>query len=615
MRWTALDGGLLGFDRARGLNVLHAGAETAAVRRRAPRSLQIGLLTPCNLSCGFCYRDRKAPSRLDRAFLVELLQACDRWGVLEVAFGGGEPLLFDGFAELVEELYATTGLGINVTTNGMLLDHALVERLRGKVGEWRLSVYPENHWQTTLARFAGEPIGVNWIVTPANVHEVEARVRDFRARGARNVLLLGYKGSDPRMHLDEAGLATLRAQLARLDGEQVLLDICWYPRFPELPHLFPRTDCGAGDDILVITADRAVQACSFADHRVPFETFAQLQTIYGLMRAARPVAHVRGCTRELFAIDTRRDVSGRVLPGDGVWTWHARASSNSGAYTILARFRTEDAAREAEAELDDAYQAHIEYLLTDDGQNRDDYYAPSGPLKALAKKYGFTWPADDGFAWEGDSFGDRDEADVLEIERLGKHLIVHLGYGQQIGAGGIAQLCAKLGADAFLGNNEPFHFTVTATTSKAAADAQRAIDALEVEVEEEDEGTFRIDCVNSKGATQVLGFPGTIGGVNDAAKVLLALARVKGLTFELHTPSAAPPDDDDGDLPEPVMLENDDRFWEVSMRTSGGTFEVLARFGKIGATGQTRVKSFATADDARAEVERMIAEKQKQGFR
>jgi MoaA/NifB/PqqE/SkfB family radical SAM enzyme/predicted DNA-binding WGR domain protein len=621
MRWTALDGGLPGFDRARGLNVLIADEHTAAVRRRAPRSLQIGLLTPCNLSCSFCYRDRKAPSRLDRAFLVELLQQCDRWGVLEVAFGGGEPLLFDGFAELVEELHATTGLGINVTTNGMFLDRALVQRLRGKVGEWRVSIYPENHWPATLARLAGESIGVNWIVTPANVHEVEARVRDFRARGARNVLLLGYKGDDPSLLLDEAGLQALRAQLARLEDDRIRLDICWYPRFPDLPHLFARTDCGAGDDILVITADRAVQACSFADHRVPFETFAELQTIYRTMRVARPVANTGGCTRELFTIDTRRHVSGRVLDGDGVWTWHARASSNSGAYTLLARFRTEDRAREAEAELDDAYQAHLDFVLTEEGQARDDYYGPTAPLVELATKYGFEWPADDGFAWEGDSFGDREEADALEIERLGKHLVVHLGYGQQIGGRGISQLCAALGADTVVNENDPFHFVVTATTSKAAADAQRAVAAVDVEVaeDEDDEGTYRIDCVNSKGETEALRFPGTIGGVNDSAKVLLALARVKGLTFELRTaasPVVATDDDDGGDMP-PVMLADDtkQRFWEVSIRTSGGVFEVLSRFGKIGAAGQTRVKTFTTGADARAAVEAMIAEKQKQGFR
>src|SRR6185295_4827093 len=161
-------------------------------------------------------------------------------------------------------------------------------------------VYPDNDWAGTLERLAGEPIGVNWIVTPENVHEVAACVRDFRACGARNVLLLGYKGADRRMLLDDAGLATLRAQLAEIEHERIRLDICWHPQLADLPHLFPRADCGAGDDILVITADRAVQACSFADHRVPFETFEQLQAIYQMMRVARPIANTGGCTRQLF---------------------------------------------------------------------------------------------------------------------------------------------------------------------------------------------------------------------------------------------------------------------------------------------------------------------------
>ncbi len=531
----------MGFDRDRGLNVLLADEHTTMLRRRAPRSLQIGLLTPCNLSCSFCYRDRKAPSRLDRGFLVELLEKCDRWGVLEVAFGGGEPLMFDGFAELVEELHATTSLGINVTTNGMLLTRELAARLRGKVGEWRLSVYPDNDWARTLERLAGEPIGVNWIVTPGSVHEVAARVRDFRARGASNVLLLGYKGSDRRMLLGDADLATLRTQLAEVEQERILVDICWHPQLADLPHLFARADCGAGDDMLVITADRAVQACSFADHRIPFATFEQLQAIYQMMRLARPIANTGGCTRELFTIAPgKREVSGRVLEGNGAWSWHARASSNSGTYTIIARFRSEDGAREAEAALDDAYQAHLDYVV--ENQERD-IYSPTPPLQALAAKYGFEWPGDDGFAWEGDAFGDREEADQLQIERLGQHLVVHVAYGQQIGAGGIQKLATALGADAFVDENASYRVVATATTPTAAEAARNAIDALDIESNDDSEdlqtaqgyeaSTYRVELVDESGPRR-MGFPATIGGAGDSAKVILALARIKGLTFELH---------------------------------------------------------------------------------
>jgi sulfatase maturation enzyme AslB (radical SAM superfamily) len=93
-REHALDGAKLLFDRAHGTNILLPGQ---SAKRQAPRVLQIGLLTPCNLTCSFCYRDQAAPSRLTSEFLLDLLRGAAEWGVLEVAFGGGEPLLFRGF--------------------------------------------------------------------------------------------------------------------------------------------------------------------------------------------------------------------------------------------------------------------------------------------------------------------------------------------------------------------------------------------------------------------------------------------------------------------------------------------------------------------------------------
>lgn len=560
MRWTHLDGALIGFDRATGTNVMYASERTRELRRVAPRSLQIGLLTPCNLACSFCYRDREAPSRLDRAFLVDLLQRAAAWGVLEVAFGGGEPLLFKGFAELIEELHATTPLGLNVTTNGMLLTPELVARLRGKIGEYRLSIYEDNDWRTTLARYRDEPIGVNWLVTPANVGEVAERVRDFLARGARNVLLLGYKGADRSLILDGAGLATLRAQLAALDGAPLLLDICWHPQLADLPHLFPRTDCGAGDDILVITADRAVQACSFADRRIPFETFDDLQIVYRMLRAAKPHANTGGCTRELFQITSGPVASGRVLPASDrpqLFAWQGRASSNSGAYTILARFKTEDAARLFERELDEAYQAHLDFMVEDSDRAMDQHGTVTPPFQALAARHGFEWPADAYFAWEGDSFGDRAEADQLEIERFGNNLIVHLGYGQDMGAMGLERFSAVIGAERFVQMNDPFRVVVLVPDEKSAdkvgAIAQGVdIDGLAFDSAQDDgddldeideplpyeQCEYRVEIVGPAGTRQ-LGFSSTIGGLSAASRLVLELARVKGLTFELD--GGAPP--------------------------------------------------------------------------
>lgn len=94
--WRAfpLDGKLLLFDRDSGLNVLVEGDETRHVQQIAPRTLLIAVTNACNRTCSFCYRDRKASSLWDYAALVQLCRNADAWGVIEVAFGGGEPLLF-----------------------------------------------------------------------------------------------------------------------------------------------------------------------------------------------------------------------------------------------------------------------------------------------------------------------------------------------------------------------------------------------------------------------------------------------------------------------------------------------------------------------------------------
>ena len=89
-----LDGALLLFDRDTGLNIKLEGEETTDLERNAPRTLLIAVTNICNLQCPFCYRDLKSASDWTYASLLEFCQAASEWGVLEVAFGGGEPMLF-----------------------------------------------------------------------------------------------------------------------------------------------------------------------------------------------------------------------------------------------------------------------------------------------------------------------------------------------------------------------------------------------------------------------------------------------------------------------------------------------------------------------------------------
>ncbi|MFM9960781.1 MAG: radical SAM protein [Planctomycetaceae bacterium] len=225
-------GGNHWFQRDSGLNVLRTnGQDQTSFRRLAPRVLQIGLLTPCNLDCSFCYRDLNAPSLLTTEFLVNLLRQADEWGVAEVAFGGGEPLMFRGFTELLRELHSSTRLGLNFTTNGTLLTPSILDDVTEYVGEIRLSAYQSNHYRRTLKQAAARQakVGINWLVTPEHIGMIEPFVADVLQLGATNVLLLGYKGPRSELLLDESEMSRLRKSLERLHDLPILLDICWHP--------------------------------------------------------------------------------------------------------------------------------------------------------------------------------------------------------------------------------------------------------------------------------------------------------------------------------------------------------------------------------------------------
>ena len=423
----ALDGSLLRFDRRTGLNVLIRGETTAALRRVAPRVLQIGLLTPCNLTCAFCYRDTTAPSRLTAPFLLDLLGQAATWGVLEVTFGGGEPLLFPGFPKLLCDLHRTTPLGINFTTNGTLLTRNLLDEIHDATGEIRLSAYPDNHYRRTLRLLRGVNAGVNWLVTPENVGLIEPYVNDFLRLGAQNVLLLGYKGHETRFHLRQEHIEQLRGAVERLHHLPLRLDVCWYPYLSDLPHLFARADCQAGDEFLVITPDRAIQPCSFHHERIPFATFEELRTIYHEMRLRRPPAQIGGCTRRLFV--TPRS-SGPEPTQTRAWTWQARAANNSGDWTIIGRFSSETQAARVAQGLQELARRHEAFLASEAGRiwvEEHDYEGtmPTPPLQDFGQRHGFDWSQDgDGLWWEEDGAG----APVLTAGVVGDAVVVYHPY-------------------------------------------------------------------------------------------------------------------------------------------------------------------------------------------
>lgn len=228
-----LDGKALLFDRRTGVNMLVTNERTAGLRRVAPRMLQVALTNACDKSCSFCYRPLDARSRWTFDELLELARFCDEWGVLEIAFGGGEPTLFPRFPELLHAIWAETGLCPSFTTHGLRLTPDLLKQIRGAYGQLQVSVYEEDDTFAIVDLLVAERarFGLNYLVTPNRARTIEADVFAFADRGVQDFLFLSYKGEDRSLHLSERETRMFDESLAKLHqlfGKRIALkvDVC-----------------------------------------------------------------------------------------------------------------------------------------------------------------------------------------------------------------------------------------------------------------------------------------------------------------------------------------------------------------------------------------------------
>lgn len=310
LRQFPMHGAMLLFDRETGENILVDGPETALLRPVAPRVVQFGITNQCNLACTFCSRDVAAESSwtADSAFTV-LAELADA-GVLEVAFGGGEPWTFRGFVSLVRRLHAETPLAVNLTTNGLALTRARLVEIAGCYGQIRISLYEDNDWRARVATCAdaGARFGVNYLVTPGRLLDLETTVLELVTLGCRDVLLLSYNGHDHALHLSAAEADELATRVRRLGpalpGVRIALDVCWGERLESVPRLFAKVDCGAGLDFLVVTSDQRVMPCSFHHVSLPVRTAGDVLAIWRDRQALLAAAsELPGCARaEAFGL-------------------------------------------------------------------------------------------------------------------------------------------------------------------------------------------------------------------------------------------------------------------------------------------------------------------------
>lgn len=94
-----------------------------------PNTVTLTLTSKCNLRCVMCdYWRLKKQEEISLKEIKSLINQIKEWDVKEIELSGGEPFMRKDIWEIIE--YASSkGLGMNITTNGTLLNEKNIKKL------------------------------------------------------------------------------------------------------------------------------------------------------------------------------------------------------------------------------------------------------------------------------------------------------------------------------------------------------------------------------------------------------------------------------------------------------------------------------------------------------
>jgi radical SAM protein with 4Fe4S-binding SPASM domain len=242
--------------------------------------LYLHLTSRCNLHCSYCYaapgpNEEREGRDLPFAVARAALHQAQGLGVEDVIVTGGEPLLHPQAVEIVEEA-KSLGLGVNLLTNGTLIDQALAHRLAQTCDQITISLDSADPVLHDLHRGCGthvraekgiailSEVGFPHVVAAAVLtrHNQHERHEDFAAyatslgaeRVSRAVYILQGDPRDGSLRLDfDSFLASLAQELDTAVAQA-------RPR-GERPSVAWRDRCGAASGVVAIGADGVVYPC------------------------------------------------------------------------------------------------------------------------------------------------------------------------------------------------------------------------------------------------------------------------------------------------------------------------------------------------------------------
>jgi mycofactocin biosynthetic radical S-adenosylmethionine protein MftC len=253
---------------------------------RAPVNVTWEITEVCNLDCAHCLSaGLRAQGRgeLDFDRCRALLDELARMQVFQVNFGGGEPFLRDDFFHILRYAHRH-GITTCVSTNGTLIDHALVDALLelapvylqvsldGAKTETNDAIRGQGTFERILAgvELLAErkypDLSLNMVVTRLNAGEVGDFDRLARRYGAKT-RLSRFRPSGGGCHTWE-DYRLSRTQLAALstflgDHPEILTGDSFFALTPDSRRDLGLNMCGAAKMTCAVAPDGSVYPCAF----------------------------------------------------------------------------------------------------------------------------------------------------------------------------------------------------------------------------------------------------------------------------------------------------------------------------------------------------------------
>ena len=256
-----------------------------------PLYAQIALTSKCNQKCWWCYASA-SPNKTKEWQLDELkhlIGFLDSWGILGVAFGGGEPFMYPYLPEIAEWTWNNTGLDVSVTTNGTAASEKQIARLEGCVSEVRVSIR-DPRTCSILEKFLDRrfDVGVNLLLFRGNASVLEEIIGRSLSLGVNDFLInsflavgrgAAYKDREP-IDEDYAELAEIIEKF----GDEATFKVSgrlaskMKAKFSFIP--FENEERGR---IIAVTADKKLKPSSLSEEAYQLNRPEEIPEIYGRM--------------------------------------------------------------------------------------------------------------------------------------------------------------------------------------------------------------------------------------------------------------------------------------------------------------------------------------------